>query len=148
MRRFFWIILMVLVACTGKKTFEKIFLGKDACEHCRMVISDARFGAEIVNSKGKIYKFDSIECLLSYQKVYGKLDDRLYVVDTIHKDEMVEVDAAYFVEDPDTRSPMGRGIMASVSSADVSKAVPTKKDLKVLKWKDVLSMLEKSDIKQ
>jgi copper chaperone NosL len=43
-------------------------IGIDACESCKMTISDARFGAEIVTRKGRIYKFDDIACLRSYMK--------------------------------------------------------------------------------
>ena len=36
----------------------------DECAYCKMKIADARFGAELVTSKGKVFKFDSAECLI------------------------------------------------------------------------------------
>ena len=33
---------------------QPIIYGTDECEHCRMMISDNKYGAEIVNSKGKV----------------------------------------------------------------------------------------------
>ena len=33
-----------------------------------MTISDVRFGAELITTKGKIYKFDDVHCLVSYLK--------------------------------------------------------------------------------
>ena len=40
----------------------------DGCAYCRMQISDPRFGAELVTTKGKVYAFDSIECLVAFYR--------------------------------------------------------------------------------
>lgn len=44
---------------------QPIDLGKDNCHYCKMTIVDRHFGAEVVTSKGKIFKFDDIHCLVS-----------------------------------------------------------------------------------
>ena len=51
-------------SCTA--TPEPIITGADQCCYCRMVVSDPRFGAEIITIKGKKYKFDDIHCVLSF----------------------------------------------------------------------------------
>ena len=33
-----------------------------------MKISDGKFGAELITSKGRIYKFDDMHCMISYHK--------------------------------------------------------------------------------
>ncbi len=48
---------------TGPEPFK---FGKDNCHFCKMTISDARFGAEIVTTKGKIYKFDDVKCMQGF----------------------------------------------------------------------------------
>jgi copper chaperone NosL len=61
-------IIIVLIACVLSNSCEvrpdAINYNEDQCEYCKMKISDTRFGAELVTRKGKIYKYDSAECLL------------------------------------------------------------------------------------
>ncbi|HET8771449.1 MAG TPA: nitrous oxide reductase accessory protein NosL [Gemmatimonadaceae bacterium] len=40
--------------------------GEDACDYCRMEITDPRFAAQVVTSTGKQVLFDSVECMASY----------------------------------------------------------------------------------
>ena len=36
------------------------------CHFCTMTIVEKGFGAEVVTKKGKVYKFDAIECMMNY----------------------------------------------------------------------------------
>ena len=53
--------------------------GVHECDSCRMTLMDERYGGELVTNTGKIYTFDSVECLASYlesgevprEKVHG-----------------------------------------------------------------------------
>jgi copper chaperone NosL len=65
------IVLFALSSCS--KDPQPIQYGFDSCAYCVMQISDARFGTEIVTKKGKVYKFDSIECMIDMVRE-GKLD--------------------------------------------------------------------------
>ena len=47
---------------------EPIAYGHDGCAYCEMTIMDQRYGTELVTDKGKIFKFDSVECLVRYLK--------------------------------------------------------------------------------
>ena len=58
------LFVLSLFSCNSEP--EPINYGKDECEHCRMMISDNKYGAEILNAKGKVYKFDSIECQIEF----------------------------------------------------------------------------------
>ena len=60
------IIFLPLVFSSCSSGPEPIQLGKEACDHCKMTISDPRYGGEIVTAKGKVYKFDDLGCLTSY----------------------------------------------------------------------------------
>ena len=57
-------LFTVLTACTVEP--EPINYGEDNCVHCQMTIMDHRYGTEIVTDKGKVYKFDSVECLVEF----------------------------------------------------------------------------------
>src|SRR5690606_35879538 len=43
-----------------------VHLGADECAHCRMVITDRRFAAQLLTDRGRSYLFDSIECLAAF----------------------------------------------------------------------------------
>jgi len=58
------VFLFLLAGCSvGPRPIE---YGSDHCAHCEMVIMDSRYGSELVTAKGKVYTFDSIECLVDY----------------------------------------------------------------------------------
>jgi len=56
-------IFLLLSCSTGS---QPINYGKDNCDFCKMTIMDQKFGTEIVTKKGKIYKFDSDECMRNF----------------------------------------------------------------------------------
>ena len=58
------LITILISACS--KGPQPINYGEDECEFCKMMVMDKRYGAELVTDKGKIYFFDSIECLVGY----------------------------------------------------------------------------------
>jgi copper chaperone NosL len=66
MKKSSWLVIMValLSACTVAP--EPIHYGEDNCVQCQMTIMDQRYGTEIVTDKGKVYTFDSVECLVEF----------------------------------------------------------------------------------
>ena len=51
---------------------EEINYGVDACAYCKMNIVDPKFGAELITKKGRVYKFDAIECMVNYDREMQK----------------------------------------------------------------------------
>ena len=106
-------VLFVLLAACGAKGPEPIALNEDGCEYCRMAISDARFGGEAVSRTGRVYKFDSIECLTGWvRKAPGGTVKALYVIDTQHPGSFVAAESAGFIRNGFLKSPMGKSIVA------------------------------------
>lgn len=130
--------------CEKKITFEPIIYSKDACHYCKMIITDKRFGAEVVTQKGKVHKFDSIECMAHH--VEGSKDNlgAAYVVDFSAPEKMVEFKSAYFMHDPNVRSPMGKGIFGSNSSESFQNKAGATGEL--LRWQDVLKLIGRVDL--
>lgn len=60
----FALLMFFLAGCSVKP--RPVQYGTDQCALCDMTIMDARYGAELVTAKGKVYTFDSIECLVDY----------------------------------------------------------------------------------
>ena len=57
-----WLILLFCSSCTIEP--QPITYGLEACSSCKMTIVDPRFASEIVTRKGKVFKYDAIECML------------------------------------------------------------------------------------
>jgi copper chaperone NosL len=100
-------------ACSGPQP-RPIAYGTDTCEHCRMSLADEKHGAEAVTTTGRVYTFDSIECLAAW---LGGLDETgtvhsLWVTDFGDPAELIRAEEAYFLVSPTLQSPMGLGLTA------------------------------------
>ena len=60
---FLILFLASIVACNPE--VEPISFGNDDCSFCKMTIVDQRYGAELLTTKGKIFKYDAIECMIN-----------------------------------------------------------------------------------
>lgn len=130
----FIILTLILCSCT-KKEVEPFDYGHDSCSHCKMTITDKRFGGELVSSKGKVYKFDSLECLNEYMNLHSD-DYKIYVVDSENAGNLIEADKAQFEIRSELRSPMGQGILASPKKENETKG-------NQLQWKDLMPKLKR-----
>lgn len=94
---------------------EPINTGVDNCYFCKMTISDARFGAELITKKGKIYKFDDSRCLLDFLKTNelkkSEIKD-IYFSDFCELHELINVKEALFLQSDKLRGPMSGNIAA------------------------------------
>jgi len=105
---FLYFLVSLMLACNPES--QPISYGSDMCEFCRMSIVDQRFGSEIVTQKGKVYKFDAVECMVNY------LDDRIedesklkYILtNTLDAPgELIDVQECRFLRSDNMPSPMG-----------------------------------------
>lgn len=104
-------------ACSGAAT-RPFKLNEDACDFCRMSIVDARYGGEVITTTGKIYTFDSIECMAGFaRRVPSGTIRSLYAIDLQHPGTFVDVQQAGFLRDIMIKSPMGKSIAAFASPA-------------------------------
>ena len=107
----------VLLAC-GPPEPEPVVLNVDACDFCRMTISDSRFGGEVIMTTGRVHKFDAIECLAGFVRSAKPGSVRTaYVIDTQHPGTFIAAGSAGFLKGGFLRSPMGRSIVAFATPA-------------------------------
>ena len=107
--------LFILFVATGCSTEpQAINYGKDVCEHCKMVIADEKYGAEIITTKGKVFKFDSAECLMDLiteNKQEGQFTDaQLLVINFAKPTTFIDAKTAFYLKDKSYQSPMGGNI--------------------------------------
>ena len=107
------IMLLGLVALGCQRAPRPLVAGVDACDFCRMTVSDTRFGGEIQSRTGKIHTFDAVECLASFHLAATDRDDvRGAWVSDFEDGRLVPVDSAVFLRDARVSSPMGRSLVA------------------------------------
>ncbi len=104
--------LVLWMSCSGKP--QEIDYGRDLCTFCKMAITDPRYAAEIVTRKGRVYKFDSIECMIA-ATLDGTVDPaevKAYWVKDWGTQKWIPADKAYYLQSTKLRSPMGLNISA------------------------------------
>jgi copper chaperone NosL len=62
-RRAFLLGLLVLAACSETDGPVEPVWGKQPCAHCAMILSDRRFGAQLVTAAGERLYFDDAGCM-------------------------------------------------------------------------------------
>lgn len=115
-------VAVALGACAGAAPRELI-LHEDQCNYCRMEITDARFGTQVITNTGKIHVFDAVECMVGYLNGSEESTVRSTWVANLEKPSewIVAAEAGYLI-DSEVRSPMGRlAAFASPEAATVAQ---------------------------
>ena len=98
---------------------EPLSYGKDVCEHCKMMIVDTKFGAEIVTARGKIFKFDATECMVDFIQAaaqkFSDPKDQFLTINMAAPGTLIDARTAFFLKDKAFRSPMGANLAAFAS---------------------------------
>lgn len=109
------LFIQFLSSC-GNGSSEPIQLNSDACEFCKMTISDGRFGAELITDKGRVYKFDDIGCLIRYKTTnLNTIGKSFYVHDFSSVNTLIPAESAYYISSDKLNSPMGGNYAAFVT---------------------------------
>lgn len=117
---------------------QEIIIGTDHCSACKMRVTDAHFGAELVTAKGKVYKFDDAICLKNYlQQERDIVAQNLYLTLYSRPNQLIEVNKAVIVQDESIRGPMG-GNIAVFAHAD-SIILGLKATGKIIDWKQFMN---------
>ena len=91
----------------------KINFGKDLCDFCKMTVMDKKFGAVLVNSKGKAVKFDSGECMINYLKTDKDFVPAQYlIINYENPGELIDAEKAFYLQGGNVNSPMGGNLAA------------------------------------
>lgn len=106
MRTLLILSLVLIWACTSGP--QPIRYGEDACNYCKMTIVDQRHSAEAVTLKGKVYKFDAIECLVHYVTPLDETTfSHLLVANYDKPGTLINAQSSSYLISPNLPSPMG-----------------------------------------
>ncbi|HEV7333015.1 MAG TPA: nitrous oxide reductase accessory protein NosL [Flavisolibacter sp.] len=103
---------------------EPFVIGKDLCEDCKMTIMEPQFGAEIITTKGRIFKFDDLHCVVNYinkDKIAQNDIKQTVAVDYNNPTQFVNVSEASFVTSPQLKSPMNSNTAAFATKEAAAK---------------------------
>lgn len=128
-------MLWLVSSCTP--TPEPIEYGSDMCDFCKMSIVDAQHGAELVSSKGKVFKFDAIECLIGFSK--EKKDTQFafeLVNDYSSPKKLIEAKQSTFLISENLSSPMGANLTAFGDKKNAEEMLATKGG-KLFSWTEL-----------
>lgn len=132
-------LLLTSVSCIPGDP-EPIRYGQDACHACKMTLTDKRFGAELITQKGKVYKFDDINCLTGFMRagfVPEKQVAKVFIVDFARAGEFVVAQQAFYLHNEALRSPMRGDIAAFSSIPEQHKTQAAVGGGKTLTWAEV-----------
>ncbi|MBS9524479.1 nitrous oxide reductase accessory protein NosL [Litoribacter alkaliphilus] len=134
--------IWLLLACQADP--EAIYFGKDACHHCKMTIMDPKFGSEIVTDKGRVYKFDDINCVHSFMaESQLEPDDirHLLVIDFSQPQELINAYNATYVLSEDLKPPMASNF-AAFSTQEAAKEYLDQRSGELMNYQRMLARLD------
>lgn len=136
----FVLALAALLAFGCQRAPRPLVAGTDACDYCRMTVSDTRLGGEIQSRTGRLHTFDAVECLASFYLDAASRDEvrQAWVAD-FETGRFVPVDSARFLLEGSLRSPMGRALVAFAPEAMPGAA--QQYGGRNIGWTDVLDLM-------
>lgn len=139
------LLLMIVLTGCGARGPAPINYGTDLCDYCDMTIADRAFGTEMVTAKGKILKYDSIECLAAAEFERGSSADihSRWITDFNSPGQFLNTDRAVIVATDRQKSPMGIGLVAVSSRSAAGDLIETKGG-QVVSWKETIQIVVES----
>tara|TARA_R110002072_G_scaffold111697_1_gene239941 strand:- start:131 stop:565 length:435 start_codon:yes stop_codon:yes gene_type:complete len=131
------VLLFLLLASSCNVGPKPIAYGTDGCHFCRMTIVDRQHAAEIVTDKGKVFKFDSSECMMNHLKDIDQKQVALYLVNDYNQPgELINATEATYLISDRIPSPMGEFLTAFMTEQAAVDALMTY-DGDLLTWEQL-----------
>nr|WP_299384009.1 nitrous oxide reductase accessory protein NosL [Allomuricauda sp.] len=128
--------LMLWANCTPKP--QEISYGADGCHFCRMTIVDAQHAAQLVTKKGKVFKFDAIECMLNHMETIDSNTVALKLCNHYNQpQELIDATEATFLISKGIPSPMG-AYLTAFTSRERAQVAQKEHEGKLYTWNELL----------
>ena len=132
-------ISFLFYSCSVEPT--PLVYGKDGCYACKMTLMDKKFGAEVVTTKGKVYKFDDMNCMINFLNS-SEVEDRdiayRLVIDYGTPDKFIDAREAFYIKSDKIRSPMASEVAAFETKSDMQAANKEWRGI-VLSWGELIT---------
>ena len=128
-------MLIFLMSCTTKP--EAINYGEDQCHYCMMTIVDKQYAGELVTNKGRVYKYDAVECLIGELNRTGEDKfSHMLVNNYDYPGNLNEAASSFYLVSENLPSPMGANITA-FSKAENRDKVHESKGGDIFSWNEL-----------
>jgi copper chaperone NosL len=120
--------------------------GRPACDYCRMIIEDRRFGGEILTTRGRRLVFDSVECTAANVVTDSFKRDEvraIYAIDHDAPGGRLRAERASYLHSTALPSPMTMNLSAYRSAAR-AEAARRRHAGEVLAWTGVLRLVDRT----
>ena len=135
-----FLLLVLICGCSIKP--QPIDFGKDACVYCKMNIVDQQHAAEIVTNKGKVFKYDAIECMLKDIERNSAKETNMYLVmDYLNPQGFIDATQATYLVSEAIPSPMGAYLSAFTKKEEAMELVKSEND-KVYDWSGINNLIK------
>jgi len=132
------LILAGFTACNPE--VEPISFGNDDCSFCKMTIVDQRYGAELLTTKGKVFKYDAIECMINAlcENAHNEAKHlhSAYFINFSNPGMLINVKESTVLYSKNLPSPMGANLTGFKNNEDANKFMDDS-DGKILTWEGV-----------
>ncbi|MEZ4809005.1 MAG: nitrous oxide reductase accessory protein NosL [Allomuricauda sp.] len=128
-------LLLVLVLSLGCSIRPKpIDYGHVGCHYCSMTIVDRQHAAQLVTTKGKVFNFDAIECMMNHLMEVDTSTMALYLVNDYDRPgELVDATTATYLISENIPSPMG-AFLSAFSDRQTAQGVLDAQGGELLDW--------------
>lgn len=134
------VLLLQLLSCSVEP--QPIEYGADECHRCKMIISQKQFGAQLVTTKGRAYKYDAIECLIPVLLEHGEDHySHILVTDYHTPGQLIAAHEASYLISEGLPSPMG-GNLSAYDSKQQAIAAADQYQGKVYDWSGIKANFE------
>ncbi len=140
MKSYFMLYILSLVFLSCTVTSEPIKYGEENCSYCKMTIMDNKFGCELVTTKGKIFKFDDVACMISYLKNKREnsiMFSQILVNQYDKPGEMIDVEKVMFITSANFKSPMMGNTAAIFDENKIARILEKDFGAKKFDWNDL-----------
>jgi copper chaperone NosL len=128
-------ITTIFLACSVQP--KEIDYGKESCHYCDMTIMNDRYASELVTVKGKVFKFDAIECMIRYTNTMA---DQQYsfelIADYSSRGSLVNARASTFLVSENLPSPMG-AFLSGFSSLEKARSMAAEYGGELYDWDQI-----------
>jgi copper chaperone NosL len=136
-------IFLFFISCSTEP--EPLQYGTDICRFCKMTLMDKKFGAELVTTKGKVYKFDDLNCFLNFYNSGYEPEENFkhkLVVDFSAPAKLIDATNAFYIKSSEIRSPMNGQVAAFETKASMDIFKKQWKGI-YLAWGEVVTQYKK-----
>ncbi|HPQ09622.1 MAG TPA: nitrous oxide reductase accessory protein NosL [Bacteroidia bacterium] len=137
------LIIFFLSSCSNKP--QPINFGNDECSYCKMTIVDKLHAAEYVSDKGKVYKYDTIECLIHDMKEKNFPPHSYLLVSDYSEDgKFIDAENAVYLVSKNIPSPMG-AFLSAFSDKQKAEEIKKEKEGNIYLWKEIIQKIDEEE---